>query len=161
GGIRAGHLYTAVDALAAPPSFEFTATDGTGTLREGDETSAGKPLILHVRSNAPSAFTTTVWNGATVFSGNHHEADFAISAPAASGAFWVEIRSDRGPNPLAWLRSNPIYVGAAARVEPVAGAPPAAKAVHAIAGTAAEPAWRVEHDPLSAAAVDAVSGAPG
>jgi hypothetical protein len=30
--IRAGHLYTAIDAIASPPSFEFTATNRHGTV---------------------------------------------------------------------------------------------------------------------------------
>jgi len=34
--IRAGHVYTAIDAIAGPPSFEFTAHSGPHTAREGD-----------------------------------------------------------------------------------------------------------------------------
>ena len=37
--IRAGHLYTAVDAVATPPSFEFTATNDRGTVRAGGSAS--------------------------------------------------------------------------------------------------------------------------
>src|SRR5262249_25021088 len=100
------------------------------------------------------------WNGATAFSANHHEADFAISAPAEPGAYWVEIRPERGSTPLAWLRSNPIYVRSGEPSAP-ADAPAPVAAARPIAGTAPEPAWRVEHDPTSAAAVDAVNGGGG
>ena len=34
--IRAGHLYTAIDGVASPPVFEFTATNGSGTVHEGE-----------------------------------------------------------------------------------------------------------------------------
>ena len=63
--IRAGHLYTSVDGLATPPAFEFSAANASGTAREGDELpAAGGPVRLHVRSNAPASFTTTICNGA-------------------------------------------------------------------------------------------------
>src|SRR5437870_9593738 len=74
--IRAGHLYTAVDAVATPASFEFTATNDRATVHEGDELGAGEPITLRVHSNAPSAFTTTVWMNGTPMSGDHHEPDF-------------------------------------------------------------------------------------
>src|SRR5262249_45108543 len=63
--IRGGHLYTAVDAVATPASFEFTASNDHGTVREGDELGAGGPITLTVRSNAPAAFSTSIWNGAS------------------------------------------------------------------------------------------------
>src|ERR1700681_298150 len=59
--IRAGHLYSAVDGLAAPPSFVFTATNMRGTVQQGDELGIGGPVSLHVRSNAPSGFTIIIW----------------------------------------------------------------------------------------------------
>src|SRR5258708_16724364 len=55
--VRAGHLYTAVDGVASPASFEFTATNDHGTVHEGDELGVGEPVTLRVRSNAPSTFT--------------------------------------------------------------------------------------------------------
>ena len=61
--IRAGHLYVAIDGLASPPSFEFSATNALGTARGGDELGVGGPVTLRVRSNAPAGFTTIVWRG--------------------------------------------------------------------------------------------------
>jgi len=51
--IRAGHLYTVVDALASPPSFELTAINQHGTARQGDVLQVGGGVLLHVQSNAP------------------------------------------------------------------------------------------------------------
>ena len=65
-GIRDGHMYIAVDGLASPSSFTFTAADGTTTVSEGDEIIPGGPLMLRVQSNAPPGFTTTVWQGSRV-----------------------------------------------------------------------------------------------
>ena len=49
--IRGGHLYTAITAVASPPSLEFTATNARGTVSAGDEITSGGPISLHVRSN--------------------------------------------------------------------------------------------------------------
>ena len=53
----------------------------------------GGPVTLHVRSNAPPGFTTTIWNGAKLLSGDHHEQDFTVTAPDGAGVYRVEIRA--------------------------------------------------------------------
>ena len=76
--IRSGHLYSAVDGIATPAAFVFTATNASGTAHEGDQLPVSGPVSVHVRSNAPPAFTTTLWNGATAISENHHDSEFAV-----------------------------------------------------------------------------------
>src|SRR3954471_21879295 len=76
--IRGGHLYTAIDGRATPASFEFSASNEHGTVNEGDELGVGGPVTLRVRSNAPPAFTTTIWANGSVLSGDHHEQEFAV-----------------------------------------------------------------------------------
>src|SRR5206468_6516301 len=80
--IRNGHLFTAVDGIATPASFEFSATNGRATVHEGDEVAAGSPVTLHVRSNAPPSFTTIVWKDHTPLSGDRHESEFSVAAPS-------------------------------------------------------------------------------
>ncbi len=155
--LRNGRFYTAVDGLATPPSFEFTATTGKSVVNEGDEIPAGQPLTLRVRSNAPASFTTTIWNSRTVLSGDHHEAEFSVLAPPDPGMYWVEIRSTGRPSPIAWVRSNPIYVRGP-RSDPQPASRSAAKTVQPIVDDPERPAWRVEHDPLSVGAADGTSG---
>jgi hypothetical protein len=151
-GIRAGHLYIVVDGLASPPSFEFTATDGTKTASEGDEIVPGGPLRLTVRSNARSTFTTTVWQGSHIVQ-TSGAAQFTVEASAAPAVYRVEIRASDRPNQPTWLISNPIY----SRAAEAPARPP-------LRDTAAETdrifdgrdrsMWRVEHDPSSSAALD-------
>src|SRR4029453_17996015 len=86
--IRNGHLYVGVDGVATPPSFEFTATNDRGTVHEGDELAVGSRVTLRVRSNAPSQFTTTIWNGTAIVAGDRHEADFTFDAPADPAVYW-------------------------------------------------------------------------
>src|SRR5262249_28791811 len=151
--IRAGPLYTAVDAVATPASFEFTATNDRATVHEGDELGAGESITLRVHTNAPSAFTTTVWKNAAPLSDNHHEQDFTVGTTGDPAVYWVETRATGQKNPLTWIRSNPIYVRGP---EPADRAParPASTLEQPIFDGKSDAGWRVEHDPTSLAAVD-------
>ena len=158
--IRAGHLYTAIDGIATPPSFEFTATNARGTVAQGEEISAAGPLLLHVRSNAPAAFTTVVHEGTRTLASNRDAQDLTVHASSRPGVYWVEILSTGRPHPTTWVRSNAIYVR---------GEPPASSAAARAPVTVSQPifdgqsiaGWRVEHDPTSLAAVDAAPGVAG
>jgi hypothetical protein len=66
--IRAGQLYTAINAWASPPAFEFSATNHSGTAHQGESLSGDGPVALHVRSNAPAGYLTTVWRDGQVVS---------------------------------------------------------------------------------------------
>ncbi|HEV8211023.1 MAG TPA: hypothetical protein VGP77_12905 [Vicinamibacterales bacterium] len=158
--IRSGHLYTAIDGAATPASFEFAATNEHGTVNEGDELGVGGPVTLRVRSNAPPTFTATVWAGTAILSGDHHEPDFTVQAPAGPAVYRVEIRTTADPAGLTWIRSNPIYVRSPEASPTPAPRPPAATSVPIFTGTVE--GWHVEHDPTSLAAVELapmVSGA--
>jgi hypothetical protein len=157
GAIRAGHLYTAVDGVAGPPVFELTATNSAGTAHEGDQLPAGGPVTLRVRSNAPPAFSTAIWNGAALLSGDHHEQDVSVTAPGGAGVYRVEIRSTAQTPSVPWVTSNPIYVGMRESL-PVAARRPASQR-QPLLGTAARTMWRVEQDTTSLAAVDLIATA--
>ena len=157
--IRNGHLYVAVDAVATPPSFEFSASNDRGTVHGGDELAAGGPLTLRVKSNAPPSFTTVVWRGAEVLGGEHHEPQFTVDAPPDPAVYWVEIRSD-GANPIPWLRSNAIYVRGSAPPPPPPSRPVATDTFALFDGSSAA-AWRAEHDTLSAGVVEPVTMTSG
>jgi len=157
--IRAGHLYTALDGLASPPSFTFTASNQRGSARAGDQLAAGGPVTLRVRSNAPAAFDTIVWQGSRVLTSRNGEPDFTFTAPAEPAVYRVAIRAlDRPPQPT-WIVSNPIYVrGPEARLP--AARPPATTTQPLVEGRAGD-AWRFETDPTSLAALDVVETPTG
>ncbi len=160
GAIRTGHVYTALNSVGNPALFEFSATNHRGSAQAGDELPAGGPVTLRVRSNAPAAFTTTVWQGQQVLSGDHHERDFTVEAPEAPAVYRVEIRAtDRDRSPL-WLLSNPIYVRGAKPefVPPIRS--PATGTTPLFDGRDAS-AWKTETDPTSLAALDVVRGTSG
>lgn len=107
--ISAGHLYTAVDAWAAPASFELSATNGAVTVGQGDALPAGDPVTLNVTSNRPEGFLTTIWRGATLLA-ERPEADITLPVGGEPGVYRVEIRDPARAGQPGWITSNPIYV---------------------------------------------------
>ncbi len=150
--IRNGHLHTVMEGFAAPASFEFTATNSFGTVREGDELSAGGPVTLRVRSNAPPGFTTTVRTRNGAVAAGRTENEFTVEAPADPDVYWVEI-STGGARPAVWLRSNAIYIRGDAPIETAPARQPATRS-EALLTAGATGRWHVEHDASSQAALD-------
>jgi hypothetical protein len=156
-GLRSGHLYTAVDAWAAPPAFAFTASTANGDADQGDEITTAGSARLHVRSNAPAGFGTVIWQGKTrIGEIEKNESDLDVAGP---GVFRVEIRRGKSNEEPAWITSNPIFIRAPARSAPASGgdpdrqdraAPPAASLFDG--GTLTR--WNTETDPSSLAALD-------
>jgi hypothetical protein len=152
--LRAGHLYVAIDGVATPPAFEFSATNEQGTVHEGDGLGAGGPVTLRVRSDAPPSFTTIVTGPNGFRSTDHHESDFTVQTRGEPGAYWAEIIATGRSSPVRWIIGNPIYVRA--DQAPAASLlPPAAITAPVFDGTTIG-GWAVEHDATSRAALDVV-----
>jgi hypothetical protein len=170
GALRHGHLYVAIDGVASPPSFDFTAENRRGLAREGDELAADGPVTLRVRSNAPADFTATVWKGGHVLAAGHHEPEFMVTAPAGPGIYRVEIRASSWPRQPAWIMSNPIYLHGAepgaprgADSDAVRGAEPDGRTPAQVPDVASvfpatTPVWSVEHDAGSRVDLHVTSG---
>jgi hypothetical protein len=109
GAIREGHLYTAVDGDATPPSFDFTATSGHDDAHEGDELRADGPVVLRIRSNAPPGFATTIWRGTAVLA-SHYGNEWSVRVEGTPAVYRVEITAEGRDAPRLWILSNPIYV---------------------------------------------------
>jgi hypothetical protein len=149
--IRAGHLYTAIDGLATPPAFEFSATNERGTAQQGDELGVGGPVSLHVRSNAPPGFTTVIWRGSEMLTSEPRN-EVSIEAGAEPAVYRAEVRTDDPDRPRTWLLGNAVYVRAP---RPVQAAPQAPVTLEtALFDGRTDSGWHLETDPLSLAAVD-------
>ena len=109
--IRGGHLYVVMDAIASPPSLQFTAVNALGTAHEGDELGVGGPVTLHVRSNAPTGFTTILWRGRQMLATGQRN-EFTVQGGQNPAVYRVEIRSTPATRQITWLFSNAIYVRA-------------------------------------------------
>jgi hypothetical protein len=158
--VRNGHLYTAIDGVATPPSFEFTATNAHGTVHEGDELVAGGPVTLRVQSNAPPGFTTIVHEGMTTIATTQDARDLTVHASERPAAYWAEIRSIGRLPDATWIRGNPVYVRRpdAPPRPPAHPAPATSRPI--FDGRSAE-GWHVEYDSTSVAAVELAQGATG
>ena len=154
-GLRRGHAYVAINGLASPPMFQFTATNGREVASAGDALAAGA-ATLQVRSNAPPSFTTILRAGGRVVASVQGETSFThpVDAP---GVYRVEIVAPSSDGPIPWVVSNPIYVGVQ---YPAASSPiaPAAAATYALTTTAG---WWTEHDPTSVVALDQTTATAG
>ena len=93
-GIREGELYIAIDAWAAPPAFEFTATNRTGSARQGDALAIGGPVSLQIRSNQPASFVTRVWRDGEILS-ESHEQTIGVNSDAAPATYRGSSRNPR------------------------------------------------------------------
>jgi hypothetical protein len=158
--IRAGHLYTAVDAIAGPPAFDFSATNDLGTVHEGDQLGGGGGVTLRVRSNAPPEFTTIVHDGRRVIASVRDTQDLTVHGSSAPAVYWVEIQSTGRPQTIAWLRGTPIYVRGTAPLTQAATHLPVTVTTPIFSGASLD-GWRTEHDPTSLSAVDLVGSLTG
>ncbi|PWT83870.1 MAG: hypothetical protein C5B57_05945, partial [Blastocatellia bacterium] len=151
GAIRRGHLYTAIDGLASPPSFQFTAANDRETVGEGDAID-GTPVTLRVMSNSPPSFSTAIWEGNRVVAAASGQSDFThmLERP---GAYRAEISAPSPDGPIPWIVSNPIYVGVSYRGEPRRFERPS-ELVRALFDGRTSSGWWTEADPGSAAALD-------
>ena len=158
--IRRGHAYTAVDGLASPPSFQFTASNTRGTASEGDALEEGGPVSLRVRSNAPSSFLTMVWRDGALLATGHDEADLTRSAAGGPAIYRASIVAPPDSGSTSWIISNPIYVG----VDAPGSAPPPPNIVSdslSIFDGRTAKWWRTEADTKSTAALGVVNTADG
>ncbi len=158
GALRAGRAYVAIDGLATPPSFEFSATSGEKTVGQGDELVPTGPVTLRVKSNAPPPYTTVVWHSDELLASFNGKTEISqvVDRP---GGYRVEITAPSKYGPSPWLISNPIYVGLPHPASPSRPEPPiAAKQMLFDGRTAA--GWWTEADSGSTAAlaVDSTGG---
>jgi hypothetical protein len=128
--------------------------DDAVTAQAGDSITAGKPLSLRVRSNAPGGYRVVVWNGQQPIT-ERTDSRFETNIGNAPGIYRVTVQRPDAVGRAAWITSNPIYVRAP-------GSPP----VHEPAPTAAAhivrtlfdgsltDRWSHESDAQSLAAVD-------
>jgi hypothetical protein len=111
GGLKRGAVFSAIDAIAAPASFEFSASGTSGRIYPGDlvhETASS--VTFSVRTNSQRSGTIVLLkNGRTLTSGPLPELTFAASG---EGTYRVEVHLTASPGepPVPWIVSNPVYI---------------------------------------------------
>ncbi len=150
-GLRSGHVYVAIDGLATPPSFQFTATTARATAVQGDEFIASGPVTLNVRSNAPTSYTTVVWQDDRVMASLQDQPEFSriVDGP---GVYRVVINAPSTNGTIPWVISNPIYVGGLSPPTPRAERP--VLATRALFDGRTSTGWWTETAPSSIASLE-------
>jgi hypothetical protein len=154
GEIRAGHVFSSVDALGVHPAFAFTATSGPFHANGGDTLTIKGPLRFDVVvQGPPDVQIALLRDGTRVLDARGPSLQYV--AESGPGAYRVEVSMPNAPGrpPVPWIVSNPIYVG---RSETAATASQRPRATQTTALYTDGPAtnWSVEHSSASPAAVD-------
>ncbi len=140
--LRNGRLYIASTGLASPPSFRFTATAAAPGMS-----------TLDVQSNRPEGFVTLLKQRGRPIEARS-EAAFSVTVPNNDGPYRVEIRNGGYPNSLAWLLSNPIWLGTSGASPGPAPAQAAPTRRRLLYDGKTSTGWGTETDPTSLAALD-------
>lgn len=157
GGIRAGHVYSTIDALAGPAALRFTATSGSRTGSIGDALPLGGPVTLRVDAQAPPDAQITLFrNGKPSATGEGSMLQHEEAAEAA--VYRVEVALPRSPGnpPAPWLVSNPVYVGHSTDDKPAAPVRPQPRDSERLYDGGPGRGWTVEKSLASDGAIDAV-----
>jgi hypothetical protein len=111
GAIRAGHFFTAIDAIASPAAFEFSAATGRSSAGEGDLIEPGGPIAFTARVNATTGGVIVLRKDGHIVQ-QHPVPELKLDAPGGQGVYRVEVylSSSQGQPPVPWILSNPIYV---------------------------------------------------
>jgi hypothetical protein len=147
--IRAGRVFTTIDALGAPGLIDFHAELPSGSRVEmGSGVAEGAIATLKASALAPpGASLVMIHEGREAMLPLGSDARFAASEPiqAGEGGYRVEIRVPGAPGapPIPWLVSNPIYV--------VPSLPPRAILMPDLGAPAGDVSWHIEKDPGSSA----------
>ena len=150
--IRAGRTFTAIDALARPVRFNFTAEVGGRRVSMGERIPTADGARLRAVVGGPSVSEIVLLAGGRIVDRvMGTELTHTVDAARAPAAYRVEVRLPNAPGtpPIPWIVSNPIYVGEAPD-RPVAA--PGAPA--AVATLADAERWHIEHDAGSEADVE-------
>lgn len=159
--IRAGHVYSTIDAVGGAAAMSFTAASGEGKAVGGDDLRAASPVVLRAEVQAPEdAEIVLMKNGAPAAMGNGTTLEHTAGPERAVYRVEVHLPGSPGQPPVPWIVSNPIYVGRVAAAPPV-GPPPAPKTVAVQYDNGPANGWTIEKSAASLAAVDVVPAVPG
>lgn len=160
--LRQGRVYSAIDAMAGPVAFAFSATSGKHRAVAGEALTITAPPSLHVDVQAPAdALISLIEDGRQVLEAKGSTLGYMAEPRPAVYRVEVKLPGAPGEPPVPWIVSNPIYVGRKV-VDGVAPAPRApASAAEILYRDGPVPDWRIELGPTSDGAVDVIKAVGG
>jgi hypothetical protein len=160
-GIRRGHVYSTVDALAGPAALRIAATNGSRAASMGDTLPTSGPVHIGVAAQAPPDVAITLFrNGVAVASARGARLDHDASAEPAEYRVEVALPDAPGTPPVPWIVSNPIYVGRSPETPVDPSHNPVRTSAVVYEGGPAR-GWRIEKNTASDAAIDVIGALSG
>lgn len=160
-GLREGRVYTAIDALATPGRFHFTARSGGDVAQAGGSLRAGLGVELTVRADLPPGGEIQLLeNGAVVQRSDRPELHYVTTAGRAVYRVEVVLTGSPGRPAIPWIVGNPIRVGFA-ELPGAQGQETTGRSAALFTDEPAVAGWSVEHETESLAAVDSTAAAEG
>jgi hypothetical protein len=154
--IRAGHLYTVIDALASPPAFRFLARSGTRIAEGGDDLPVADAAVIEADvAPVPGVSLVLRRNGRVVAASDSGHLRFDHAPSRATTVYRVEAKLPDAPGspPVPWIVGNPTFVGPELPRVRATVTPPPAKDTDVVFDGGDASGWHVEHDPTSRASV--------
>jgi hypothetical protein len=159
--IRAGHVYSTIDALGGPAALSFTATSGAAMASGGDVLPLNGPVTLRVEVQAPAdARIDLLKDGAVVETRTGPLLELTDTAAPAVYRVEVSVPGAPGQPAVPWIVSNPIYAGRDA-AEPLPAARPRATTFAVEYKDGPVQGWIVETSEGSLGAIDVVKALTG
>ena len=146
--LKEGAVYSAVDAIASPAAFQFSARGGDRTIGEGEVfDGTATAITFTARANASSGGVIVLRKDGRILT-QRPLPELAIEA-AGEGTYRIEVYLSSAPGdpPIPWIVSNPIYVRPPGWGVPTTVAVEAAEISRGIQGGP----WHVEKDDESSA----------
>lgn len=160
--LRAGRIFTQIDALAAPGAFEVEARSGSAAAQAGERLAIAGPATIHARAQAPAGSSIVLFRNGSVVD-RERGPELIYAAGEAPGVFRVEVRIPGAPGnpPIPWIVANPVYVGGADA--PVSDTRPAALVIftHVVYDEGDAPGWRLEQSATSRGSLSVAATAAG
>ena len=158
--IRAGHVYSTIDALAAPGRFLFTASSGSHRALMGDALPIDGAVRLNVESNAPAGSNIRLLaDGKTIASGGPPTLEYEAASSPAVYRVEIDVANAPGTTPIPWIVSNPIYVGG--RAVPDSSKAPTISETRSVYANGSVTDWRIEKSARSEATLSAAPAVDG
>ncbi len=112
GALLAGRVYSGIDALASPAAFEFTATSGNKTVRQGEFLeSSGDAVTFLARAHGTVPGIIVLRKDGKILSQQPFP-ELRFEAKPGRGTYRVEayLADAPGDPPVPWIVTNPVYV---------------------------------------------------
>ena len=160
--LREGRTYTAIDALATPGLFHFSARAGSIVAQAGGTLPVSDQTTVRVRAAMPRGAEIRLYeNGGLAHWSQGPELRY--EAVGRRGVFRAEVvvPATSGRSRVPWIVSNPIYVGMPAADILAARAAAGVRSVALFSDQADTAGWAVEHDTESVAAAESTQALDG